>query len=246
MRDATVTWLRTLLVLHVLCMLMYLDPIQGQGQGHGAFELPTIAHNCTFLGLSPPPLSRGAENWWLTLTVWTWPTACRSPIFEFPSRKAITRVQTSPNVDISQNSNGHISVLRNATVTWLGVLVVLRVLYMLTCPWPDPRSRSRSWGFWIPASSEALHAGGDDRSPLAGLSGFNGGPKVRCSFHFQFLLSWASRNCKISKCCGYLLVRFIELSGCENCCDLPVTLETRWRVKPVIFVAFCENNNIFM
>ena len=29
-----------------------LDPIQGQGQGHGPFELPTIAHNCKFLGLS--------------------------------------------------------------------------------------------------------------------------------------------------------------------------------------------------
>jgi len=27
------------------------------------------------------------------------------------------RVQTSPNVDISRNSNGHISVLRDATVT---------------------------------------------------------------------------------------------------------------------------------
>ena len=29
------------------------------------------------------------------------------------------------NVDISRNSNGHISVLREATVTWLGMLVVL-------------------------------------------------------------------------------------------------------------------------
>ena len=43
--------------------------------------------------------------------------ACRSPIFDFPSRKAIMRVQTSSNVDISQNSNGHISVMRDATVT---------------------------------------------------------------------------------------------------------------------------------
>jgi len=34
-------------------------------------------------------------------------------------------VQTSPNVDISLNSNGRISVLRNATVTWLRMLVVL-------------------------------------------------------------------------------------------------------------------------
>jgi len=78
----------------------------------------------------------------------TWSTACRSPIFEFPSRKAIMTVQTSRNVDISRNSNGHILVLRNATVTWLGMLVVLHVLCMLTSPWPDPRSRSRSRGFW--------------------------------------------------------------------------------------------------
>jgi len=52
-------------------------------------------------------------------------------IFEFPSRKAITRVQTSPNMDISRNSNGHILVVRDATVTWLGTLVVLHVLCML-------------------------------------------------------------------------------------------------------------------
>ena len=30
-------------------------------------ELPTIAHNCTFLGLSPPPFSRERQNWWLTV-----------------------------------------------------------------------------------------------------------------------------------------------------------------------------------
>ena len=34
------------------------------------------------------------------------------------------------NVDILGNSNGHISVLRVATVTWLGTLVVLRILCM--------------------------------------------------------------------------------------------------------------------
>ena len=38
----------------------------------------------------------------------TWSTAFRRPIFEFPSRKGITRVQTSLNVDISGHSNGHI------------------------------------------------------------------------------------------------------------------------------------------
>ena len=51
--------------------------------------------------------------------------------FQFRPRKAVTRVQTSPFVDISQNSNGRISVVRDATVTCLGVLVVLLVLCML-------------------------------------------------------------------------------------------------------------------
>jgi len=50
------------------------------------------------------------------------------------------------NVDISGNSNGHISELRDATVTWLGKLVVLHVLGMLMWPWPG--RRSSSWGFW--------------------------------------------------------------------------------------------------
>ena len=47
-----------------------LDPIQGQGQGHGAFELPKIVENCTILCLSPPPFWREAQNWWLTVIVW--------------------------------------------------------------------------------------------------------------------------------------------------------------------------------
>ena len=34
-------------------------------------------------------------------------------------------------VHISRNSNGHISVLRHATVTWLGMLIVLDVLCTL-------------------------------------------------------------------------------------------------------------------
>ena len=49
----------------------------------------------------------------------------------FFSRKAIMRVQTSGNVDISRYSNGHISVVCDATVTWLGLSVVLHVLCML-------------------------------------------------------------------------------------------------------------------
>jgi len=36
---------------------------QSQVKATGLFELPTtIARNCTFLGLSPPTLSRGVQN----------------------------------------------------------------------------------------------------------------------------------------------------------------------------------------
>jgi len=72
----------------------------------------------------------------------------RDQFLKFPSRKAITKVQTSPNVDISRHSNGHVLLLCDATVRWLGLLVVLQVLCMLIWPWPDPRSRSRSRDFW--------------------------------------------------------------------------------------------------
>jgi len=56
---------------------------------------------------------------------------------QIPHRKGtfegddVTRLHTSPYIHISQNSNRHISVLCDATVTWLGTLVVLHVLYML-------------------------------------------------------------------------------------------------------------------
>jgi len=63
--------------------------------------------------------------------VWDVVYSLSEPNFEFPSRKAIMRVQTSPCVHISRNSNGHILVLRQATVTWLGTLIVLDVLCTL-------------------------------------------------------------------------------------------------------------------
>ena len=151
-----------------------LDQIQSQGQGHGTFELPTIAHNCTFPHLSPLPLLRGAQNWCLSEIDWTWTTACRSPIFDVPSRKAITTVQTSPNVDISRHSNGHISVVRDATVRWLGVLVVVQVLCMLIWPWPAP-SKVKVTGHlnFRKLAKPCMRAGGDDRQPPSGAFRFN-------------------------------------------------------------------------
>jgi len=102
-----------LLIFHMYCVCWCdLDLIQSQGQDHRSFELPTFAHNCTFLALFPLPFSRGAQNWWLLVIVWDLAYSLLSPIFEFPFRKAITTVHTSRNVDISQNSNSHILVLR--------------------------------------------------------------------------------------------------------------------------------------
>jgi len=66
--------------------------------------------------------------------------------------KAIVRVQTSRNVDITWISNGHISVFLDDRVTGLGMLIVLQVLCMLIWTWPDPRSRSRSLTFWNSAN----------------------------------------------------------------------------------------------
>ena len=85
-----------------------LDPIQGQGQGHGPFELPTIAHKCTIhvYLLRHFCVELKTDGWYWQYGAWS--IASRRPVFEFPSRKGITGVQTSRNVDISRHSNGHI------------------------------------------------------------------------------------------------------------------------------------------
>jgi len=57
LRNATVTWLRTLVVLHLLCNCCDLDPIEGQGRGHGAFELPTISEVVHAGGVDRSPLA---------------------------------------------------------------------------------------------------------------------------------------------------------------------------------------------
>jgi len=52
------------MVRHVGVCIVHADvtltqpSIQGQGQSHGASEVPKIAENCTLLGLSPLPLWR--------------------------------------------------------------------------------------------------------------------------------------------------------------------------------------------
>jgi len=131
-----------------MCMLMWPWPDPKSRSRSQSILTSKIVRNCTFLRLPPPPLPRGAQNWWLVVTVWDLVYSLSEPIFEFPYRKAIRRVQTSRNVNISRNSNGHISIVREATVRRLGMLVVLQLLCMLIWPWPDPRSRSRSRSFW--------------------------------------------------------------------------------------------------
>jgi len=56
----------------------------------------------------------------------------RARFFQFPSQKAITWLQTSQNVDITQISKRHISALLEARVTWSRLFIVLHVLCMLT------------------------------------------------------------------------------------------------------------------
>jgi len=45
-------------------------------------------------------------------------------------------------------------------------------MYCVCCRDLDPIEGQGHAAFELPTTSEAVHAGGDDRSPLAGLSGF--------------------------------------------------------------------------
>jgi len=76
------------------------------------------------------------------------PTACRSPISELPSQKAITWFQTLQNVDITWTSKGHISILLEAMSHMAGFAgsPICTVHADMTLPWQKPRSRSES--FW--------------------------------------------------------------------------------------------------
>jgi len=63
--------------------------------------------------------------------------------------------QTSRNVDISRNSNCHISVLREARVTWSSMLLVLHVLRMLMMTLTT--SKVKVMGFWSSKICWKLH-----------------------------------------------------------------------------------------
>jgi len=94
------------------CACRYnIDPIQGQGQAHGASEFPKIAENCTFLGLSRPAFQRGAQKWRLIVIARDMVYSLSQPDF----RISFMWVQTSGNVDIARISDGHISVWSTLT-----------------------------------------------------------------------------------------------------------------------------------
>ena len=67
----------------------------------------------------------------LIVIVWDLVYSLSEPDFRISFYESYHDSSNSPNVDISRNSNGHISVLRDATVTRLGKLVALHVLCML-------------------------------------------------------------------------------------------------------------------
>jgi len=147
-----------------------LDPIQGQG--HGPFDLPTIAHNCTFLGLSPPPLLCEAQNWWLIVIIWDLAYSLSEPDFRIYFLESYHDIANFAECRYFTKFKWPYLSTADTTVTSLGTLVVLHVLCMLMWPGPDSRSGSRSQAFELPTISEAVHAGSDDHSPLAGLSGY--------------------------------------------------------------------------
>ena len=103
--------------------------------------------------------------------------------------EAITRVQTCQNLDVSGHSNGHISILGDATVRRFGLLIVLQVLCMLTLrcfntsvhrcslSWVDvilTRSNVRVYVMELlnfqKLAKTSMHAISDYCQPLPGLS----------------------------------------------------------------------------
>ena len=82
-----------------------------------------------------------------------------------------TRVQTSLNVNIPQHLNGHIPVVRDATVRWLGVLVVGTVHADMTLTGSKVKVKVTGVLNFRKLAKPCTHAGSDDRQPLPWLSG---------------------------------------------------------------------------
>jgi len=82
-REATVRCLGKLVVLHVLCLLTWpwLDP-RSRSRSLWSCE------NCSFLGLSPPPLLHGAQNSWLVVIIWDLFYSLSEPDFRISSNES--------------------------------------------------------------------------------------------------------------------------------------------------------------
>ena len=135
--EARVTSSGKGVVVYVLCMLMWPWP-NSRSRSLSFWN----SENCTSLGLYPPSFWSGAQSWWLIAIVWNLVYSLSKPDFWISFSMSYQVTATSRNVDMTGHSNGHISLLLEARVTLLGVLVVY-VLCILIWPWPDPRSKSR-------------------------------------------------------------------------------------------------------
>jgi len=90
-------------------------------------------------------------------------------MFDFPSRKAITRVQTSRNVDISRHSNVHISVVRHASVRLLGAGSTTGTVHAdMTLTRSKVKIKVTGLLNFRKLAKPCIHAGGDNRQPPSG------------------------------------------------------------------------------
>ena len=129
----------------------------------------------------------------------------------FVFKKATYHVSSnSPNVDIRR-----ISLLRKATVTWSGILVVLYVLCMLMWHWSDPRSHQHSAPpFWC--GTRKLMADHDSIEPTL--------QAVRARF-LNFLLRELSREFKLR---GMSISRKFQMAIFPHCLSLRSHGRTCW------------------
>jgi len=124
----------------------------------GMSELPTIARSSTFPGLSPPPPSREAQNWWLTLIVWDLIYSLSEPGFRISFQERYHYSSNFTECRYFTTFNWpHISVLRDPTVTWLGTLVVLHILCICWCDLDPIKGQGQGHGaFELRTISEAV------------------------------------------------------------------------------------------
>ena len=145
-----------------------------QGQGHGAFELPTIAHKCTFIRLSPRPLSREAQNWRLLMIVWDLIYSLSEPDFRISFQENYHESSNFPDCRYFTKlrwpyfgSAWRYSQMVGQWACWY---------YRYCACWYDLdliQGQGKVHGaFELTKISEAVHYGGNDRQPPCGALWF--------------------------------------------------------------------------